>query len=58
MFTYLRLMSYIIEVEQETDGRWIAEVVGLPGVLVYGNTPEDAVKKVEILAFNVERENC
>ena len=42
-----------IEIEQERDGRWIAEVVGLPGVLAYGATKAEAVKKAKDLARNV-----
>ena len=40
-----------IEIERESDGRWIAEVVELSGVLAYGKTKEDAVSKVETLAL-------
>ena len=42
-----------IEVEQEDDQRWIAEVLGLPGVIVYGETRERAVAKAEALALRV-----
>jgi len=42
-----------IELEQETDGRWIAEIAALPGVLAYGNTPEEAIASVEALALRV-----
>ncbi len=31
-------MTFLIETEQEADGRWIAEVLELPGVLAYGQT--------------------
>ena len=41
------------KVEQEEDGRWIAEVVDLPGVLVYGATREEASAKVQALALRV-----
>jgi predicted RNase H-like HicB family nuclease len=44
-------MNFNIECEQETDGRWIAEVPQLPGVLCYGNTAEEAMAKAEILAL-------
>jgi predicted RNase H-like HicB family nuclease len=44
-------MDFQIECEQEDDGRWIAEVVGIPGVLVYGKTADDAMAKAEILAL-------
>jgi len=40
-----------IEIEQESDGRWIAEVPELPGALVYGATREEAVFKVKALAL-------
>ena len=36
-------MKFTVEIEQEEDGRWIAEVIDLPGVLAYGNTPEQAL---------------
>ena len=39
----------IIEIEREEDGRWIAEVPDLPGVMVYGDSRDDAVSKVEAL---------
>lgn len=42
-----------IEYEQEDDGRWIAEVPELPGVMAYGATAEDAARKAEILALRV-----
>jgi predicted RNase H-like HicB family nuclease len=42
-----------IEIEREEDGRWIAEVPDLPGVMVYGETREQAVAKVEALALRV-----
>ncbi len=48
-----------IEIEQEEDGRWIAEIVELPGCMVYGRTPEDARAKVEALALNIlPRRGC
>ncbi len=46
-------MNFNIEYEQEEDGRWLAEVVGLPGVLAYGNTPDGVMVKVEALALRV-----
>jgi len=42
-----------IDIEKEEDGRWIAEVSDLPGVLAYGNTRVDAIAKVEALALRV-----
>lgn len=46
-------MNLNIELEQETDGRWIAEIDELNGVLVYGETREDAITKVKTLALRV-----
>ena len=46
-------MSYTIEFEQEEDGRWIAEIASLPGVMVYGQTRQEAKSKVEALALRV-----
>jgi predicted RNase H-like HicB family nuclease len=42
-----------IEIEREEDGRWIAEVTDLPGVMAYGKTRKEAVSKVEALALRV-----
>jgi len=42
-----------IEIEREVDGRWIAEVPALPGVLAYGDSPEQARAKVKILTLRV-----
>jgi predicted RNase H-like HicB family nuclease len=42
-----------IEFELEEDGRWIAEVIDLPGVLVYGETREEAMAKVRALTLRV-----
>jgi len=44
---------YVIEIEQEEDGRWIAEVPDLPGVLAYGQTREEAVRKAQSLSLHV-----
>ena len=46
-------MTYSIEIERETDGRWIAEVVGLPGVMAYGATRIEATARVQALALRV-----
>jgi predicted RNase H-like HicB family nuclease len=43
--------GFTVELEQEEDGRWIAEVPSLPGVMVYGSTREEAMAKVEALAL-------
>ena len=42
-----------IKNEQEGDGRWIAEIPALPGVLVYGSTNSDANAKAKVLALRV-----
>ena len=46
-------MNFSIEREQEQDGRWLAEVPELPGVLAYGSTPEEAMARAEVLALRV-----
>ena len=46
-------MNYSIEYEREEDGRWLAEVPELPGVLAYGATAEEAMGKAESLALRV-----
>ena len=44
---------YAVELEQEVDGRWIAEVPELPGVLAYGQTREEAVRRAQALSLRV-----
>lgn len=46
-------MMFKIEVEKEEDGRWIAEVPELPGVMKYGKTGEEAIAHAEALALRV-----
>ena len=46
-------MKLTIEHEQEEDGRWIAEIPDLPGVLAYGPTREAAIDRVKALALRV-----
>jgi predicted RNase H-like HicB family nuclease len=46
-------MNFTLECEQEVDGRWIAEVPELPGVLAYGTSSADAMSKAEVLALRV-----
>ena len=48
-----RLMNFTFETERETDGRWIAEVTELPGVMAYSKTEREAVGKAEALALRV-----
>ena len=38
-------MKYVIEVEQETDGRWLADLPALPGVMAYGTTADEALSE-------------
>ncbi|MEN9581647.1 MAG: hypothetical protein RJA70_4656 [Pseudomonadota bacterium] len=45
------VMNLTIDLEQETDGRWIAEVPELPGVLAYGATASAAARAAQALAF-------
>ncbi|WP_424101529.1 type II toxin-antitoxin system HicB family antitoxin [Moorena producens] len=46
-------MIFEIEVEQEEDGRWLAEIPELSGVMLYGQTLEEALTKVQALALRV-----
>lgn len=46
-------MTFTIEYEQEDDGRWLAEVAELPGVLAYGQTSDEATAKAQALALRV-----
>lgn len=46
-------MDLEIEFERENDGRWIAEIPSLPGVMVYGITKDEARSKVQALALHV-----
>lgn len=46
-------MKFRVELEQEDDGRWIAEVPELPGVLAYGASPSEAQARVQALALRV-----
>lgn len=49
-------MKLTIEIEREDDGRWIAEVPELAGVLAYGATRDEAMAKAEVLALRVVAE--
>jgi predicted RNase H-like HicB family nuclease len=46
-------MNLTLECEQEPDGRWIAEVPELPGVIAYGPSANDAMAKTQVLALRV-----
>lgn len=47
------VMVFKIEIEQETDGRWMAEVLELPGALSYGRTLEEARAKAQAIALRI-----
>lgn len=46
-------IMFQIETEQETDGRWIAEIEELSGAMVYGHSKQEAIRKVEALALRI-----
>jgi predicted RNase H-like HicB family nuclease len=46
-------MNFDIEFEQETDGRWIAEIPEIPGALAYGVTPLQAAARAKALVLRV-----
>ena len=46
-------MELTLEIEREEDGRWLAEVPQLPGVLAYGSTSDEAMSRAEALALRV-----
>ena len=46
-------MKFTVETEQEEDGRWLAEVKELPGVLAYGKNSDEAAAHVQALALRV-----
>jgi predicted RNase H-like HicB family nuclease len=47
------VLIFTIEIEQEVDGRWIAEVPEIPGALVYGSSTDEAIAKVQALTLRV-----
>jgi predicted RNase H-like HicB family nuclease len=47
------MMTFTVEYEQEDDGRWLAEVIELPGVLAYGQSSDEAIAKAQVLALRV-----
>jgi len=46
-------MTFTVEIEREDDGRWVAEVPGLPGAMTYGQSRDEAVARVQALALRV-----
>ena len=51
--SFTNMSDFTVEIELEDDGRWIGEVVDLPGVLAYGSSREEAVARAKALAFRV-----
>ena len=47
------MLTFTVEYEREEDGRWLAEVVEMPGVLAYGGTSDEAIAKAQALALRV-----
>ncbi|MDP4198579.1 MAG: type II toxin-antitoxin system HicB family antitoxin [Bacteroidota bacterium] len=45
-------MKFTIEYEREADGRWIAEVIELPGALAYGSSPDEAMAHAKAIALH------
>lgn len=46
-------MTFRVKIEQETDGRWIAEIAQIPGAMAYGITRDEAIARVEALGLRV-----
>lgn len=46
-------MTFTVETEEEADGRWIAEIPQIPGAMLYGNTRDEAIARVEALGWRV-----
>ena len=51
------MSSFNIEFDREEDGRWIAEVPKLPGVMAYGNTKQEAMRRVYVIALRTLADN-
>ena len=47
------MSDFTVEIELEADGRWIGEVIDLPGIAAYGHTRDEAVARAKALAFRV-----
>ena len=50
---YIAIVTFTIEIEREEDGRWLAEVPALAGVMAYGQNRDEAVARVQALALRV-----
>lgn len=53
----MKVLEQQIEFDREVDGRWIAEIVSLPGVMAYGATKREAESKVQAIARRVIANN-
>ena len=47
------MVTFTVETEQESDGRWIAEIAQIPGAMAYGATRDEAVARVQALGLRV-----
>ena len=47
------MMTFTVEYEREDDGRWLAEILELPGVLAYGSNSDEAIARAQALALRV-----
>jgi len=50
---YIADVTFTIDIEREDDGRWLAEVPALPGVMAYGQDRDEAIARVQALALRV-----
>ncbi len=46
-------MNFTLECEKEDDGRWLAELMELPGAMAYGKTKDEAIAKADVLTLRV-----
>jgi len=53
MMRYTRRVRFSYELEQEDDGRWLVEIMELPGCMAYGSSAEDALRAAQVLAFRI-----
>ncbi len=49
----MKTMEFQVETDREADGRWIAEIASLPGVMAYGDTKRRAISRTTALAMQV-----
>lgn len=49
-------MRLYVEIEKEVDGRWLAGILGLPGVMVYAKSRQEVLRRVQALALQVPAE--